>query len=79
MNLDETERSFIIEVTGLPGIQIVDNHEIAVDAGSIRPLSLTVAMPSETTATGIQPIHFRISAKHGPAISVTEKSSFVLP
>ena len=79
MNLDELERSFMIEVTGLPGIQIVDNQEVAVDAGSIRPLSLTVAMPGETASTGIQPIHFRISAKHDPALSVVEKSSFVLP
>ncbi len=79
MNLDETARSFSIEVTGPTGIQIVGNQEFAVDAGSIRPLALTVAMPSDTVASGIQPIHFRISAKHDPATTVEEKSSFVLP
>ncbi len=79
MNLDETARSFSIEVTGLPSIEIVGEHEFSVDAGSIRALSLTVAMPSDTAASGIQPIHFRISAKHDPATSVMEKSSFVLP
>ena len=79
MNLDETARSFRIEVTGLPDIGIVGEREFTVDAGSIRPLSLTVAMPSDSAARGIQPIRFRIAATHDPATSVMEKSSFVLP
>jgi cytochrome c oxidase accessory protein FixG len=79
MNLDETTRTFRIDVTGLPDIGIVGEHEFTVEAGSIRPLSLTLAMPGDTTKRGIQPIHFHISAKHDPALSVEEKSSFVLP
>ncbi len=79
MNLDETARNFKIEVTGLPDIGIVGEREFTVDAGSILPISLTVAMPSDSEARGIQPIHFRISATHAPATSVMEKSSFVLP
>jgi len=79
LNLDETARSFKVEVTGLPGIGIVGEREFSVDAGSIRPLSLTVAMPSDTEAKGIQPIHFQISATHDASTSVMEKSSFVLP
>ncbi|MCE1240144.1 MAG: cytochrome c oxidase accessory protein CcoG [Azonexaceae bacterium] len=79
MNLDETPRSFNIEVYGLPGIGIVGEHEFTVDAGSIRPLFLTVAMPADTPVSGIQPIRFRISALHDPATSVMERSSFVLP
>ena len=46
MNLDETTRTFSIDVSGLPGIGIVGEREFAVEAGSISPLSLTVAMPS---------------------------------
>ena len=79
MNLDETARNFKIEVTGLPDIGIVGERKFTVDAGSILPISLTVAMPSDSEARGIQPIHFRISATHAPATSVMEKSSFVLP
>lgn len=79
MNLDETARSFSIEVNGSPGIQIVGDREFTVDAGSIRPVFLTLAMSGNTVASGIQPIHFRISAKHDPGTSVMEKSSFVLP
>jgi cytochrome c oxidase accessory protein FixG len=79
MNLDEATRTFRIDVTGLADIDIVGEREFTVEAGSIRPLSLTVTMPSETTKRGIQPIHFHISAKHDPTLAVEEKSSFVLP
>ena len=79
MNLDETARSFTVEVDGQPGIELLGEREFSVEAGSIRPLFLTVAMPDNSQASGIQSIQFRISAKHDPAISVTEKSSFVLP
>lgn len=78
-NLDETPRRFTVDVKGLPGIGIVGEREFTVEAGSILPLSLTVGMPGDTSASGIQPIHFHVSAKHDPATVVVEKSSFVLP
>jgi cytochrome c oxidase accessory protein FixG len=79
MNLDEAPRDFTIEVSGLPDIKIVGQREFSVEPGSIRPLPITVAMPGDTGVSGIQPISFRIAAKHDPATSVEEKSSFVLP
>lgn len=79
MNLDETPRNFTITVSGLPGIRIVGEQVFEVGGGSIRPLSLTVAMPDNTAISGIQPIHFRITAQHDPVTVVDEKSSFALP
>lgn len=79
MNLEEHARRFHIEVTGLPGIGIVGDSEFTVDAGRIRPLLLTVAMPNDPHTHGIKPIQFRISSPHDSAHPVLEKSSFVLP
>jgi polyferredoxin len=79
MNLDDTPRRFSIGVDGLSGIAIVGNREFTVDAGTIRPLPITVTMPGNSSARGIQPIQFRIAADDDPSIAIEEKSSFVLP
>lgn len=79
MNLDEAPRNFIITVGGLPGIAVVGEQEFTVERGSIRPLFMTVAMPNNGEARGIQPIKFHIAAKDAPGIAVQEKSSFILP
>jgi polyferredoxin len=79
MNLAEEQRDFTVEVSGLPGLAIVGQHEFSAEAGSIRPVSLTVAMPAESAHSGIQPINFRITAKQEPTTQVVEKNSFALP
>lgn len=79
MNLDEKPRRFSIEVAGLPGLSIVGEKEFTVEAGSIRPLSLTLSLPGGAEQHGIQPIRFRVSATQDASISVTENSSFALP
>ena len=79
MNLDNVPRKFAIEVIGLPGVQIVGENEFSADSGSIRPVSITVSAPGDNHLSGIQPITFRIVAKHDPNTQVLEKSSFALP
>lgn len=79
INLAEEARDFTVEVDGLPGMAIVGARAFSAPSGSIQPVTLTVAVPSDTGRTGIQPISFRISARQDIASSVIEKSSFVLP
>ena len=82
INLDEAPRQFTIDVSGLPGIEIVGPREVTVASGSVRALPITVAAPAtrgEQRTGGSQPISFRIAAQHDPATAVEEKSSFVLP
>ena len=79
MNLDARPKRFTIDVSGLPGIGIVGEREFTVEAGSIRPLSLTIAMPGDSGLKGIQPIRFLVSASLDPTTAVSEKSSFALP
>ena len=79
MNRIEAPQSFVVEVSGVPGLEIIGQNEFATDAGSIRPIQLTLSAPAESGLSGIQPIQFRIAAKYSPSIHVLEKSSFVLP
>lgn len=79
MNLDDSPRRYRVEVGGLPGLEIVGAGEFTVDAGSIQPVSLTLAAPVARESSGIRPIEFGIVAVHDPAVRVREKSSFVLP
>ena len=79
MNRVEAPRNFVVEVSGMPGLEIVGQNEFATDAGGIRPVQLTLSAPAENALSGIQPIHFRITDKQSPATSVLEKSSFILP
>lgn len=78
MNLAEAPRDFMVEVSGLPGLEIVGEREFALEPGSIRAVSLTVAAPGDGTLGGIQPISFRITARQDATASVVEKSSFAL-
>lgn len=78
-NLDDAPRQFVVEVSGVPGIEVVGERAFAVAAGSVRPVSLTLSAPGDTPMSGVRPITFRIAARHDAARSVQEPSSFILP
>lgn len=79
MNLSEVPRDFIIRVAGMPGARIVGEERFTAEPGSIRPVSVTVAAPSDSSLSGIQPMLFSIQAADDRSIEVVEKSSFILP
>ncbi|AKU10292.1 4Fe-4S ferredoxin [Azoarcus sp. CIB] len=78
-NLDDAPREFVVDVSGVPGIEVVGERAFAVAAGSVRPVSLTLSAPAGTPLSGVRPITFRIAAGHDAARSVQEPSSFILP
>ncbi|WP_347250235.1 cytochrome c oxidase accessory protein CcoG [Zoogloea sp.] len=78
-NLAEMPRDFEVEVSGLPGIQLVGARRFAGEAGSIRAVQVTVAAPADGGRSGARPITFQVRAADDPATRVTEKSTFVLP
>lgn len=79
MNLSEVPRDFVVRIAGIPGAQIVGQERFTAEPGSIRPVSLTVAAPSDRGLSGIQAMDFLIEAVDDPAIKVVERSSFALP
>ena len=78
MNLAEAPRDFTVEVSGLPGLEIVGERHFASEPGSIRAVSLTVSAPGDGELRGIQPISFHIKARQDPASELVEPSSFAL-
>ncbi|MBL8458023.1 MAG: cytochrome c oxidase accessory protein CcoG, partial [Zoogloea sp.] len=78
-NLAETPRDFEVEVSGLPGIELVGARRFAGEAGSIRAVQVTVAAPADGGPSGARPITFQVRATDDPSTRVTEKSTFVLP
>ncbi|NMF90320.1 cytochrome c oxidase accessory protein CcoG [Aromatoleum petrolei] len=78
-NLDDAPREFVVDVSGVPGIEVVGERAFAVAAGSVRPVSLTLSAPGDTPLSGVRPITFRIAAAHDAARNVREPSSFILP
>jgi len=79
MNLDDVPHEYHVAVSGLPGIQVIGADRFAVEPGSIKPVSLTVATSNEGSQSGIQPIRFEIKAIGVPATRIEEKSAFALP
>ncbi|MCC4117992.1 cytochrome c oxidase accessory protein CcoG [Aromatoleum toluclasticum] len=78
-NLDDAPREFVVEVSGVPGIEVVGERVFAVAAGSVRPVSLTLSAPGGTALSGVRPITFRIAATHDATRKVLEPSRFILP
>lgn len=78
-NLAEMPREFVVGVAGIPGARIVGETRFATGPGSIRAVSLTVAVPSGSGMSGIQPLRFSIEAADDRSIQSIEKTSFVLP
>lgn len=78
-NLAERPRDFEVEVSGLPGIELVGTRRFAGEAGSIRAVQVTVAAPADGGPSGARPITFQVRAADDPSTRVTEKSTFVLP
>lgn len=79
MNLDGAAHRYRIEVQGLPGIRLMSNELVTVEAGTIRSVPVTVALAAPSTPRGIQPIRFRVIAEDEASIAADEKSSFALP
>ena len=80
INMEEAPRQFKIGVSGLSGLRIEGPTEFVVDPGSVRPVTLTLSSPLESTsAGGVQPITFETVAAHDDSLRVREKSTFILP
>ena len=78
MNATEQMQSYVIQVKGLEGAQILPDVPIAIDPASSRWLPLRVQVPPGL-ATGSHPISFVISSQAAPANAVVEKSVFLVP
>src|SRR5262249_43702480 len=85
MNATEATQRYRLRVDGRPGLAIGSRPDFTVDPADARWVAVRVQLPPEGAsglAPGAHPIHFmidRLEAGETSPVTVTEKSTFVLP
>jgi cytochrome c oxidase accessory protein FixG len=78
MNATEATQQFRIGVSGLPGLQVVSENDIAIASTQARWVAVRVQGAMDGAAPGSHPIYFEIAAQSGIG-KVTEKAAFIVP
>jgi polyferredoxin len=77
MNTTEAERRFEVRAAGLPGIHVVSEPSVAVDAAASRMVPVRVRVPPGA-APGTHAIEFVVTALDDEGVAVREKSVFIV-
>ena len=78
MNATESTQSYRIAATGLPGLKLVSESAVSVNATETRWVPVTLQLPYEAAIAGSHKIYFEVEAINSPG-RVTEKSIFLVP
>jgi cytochrome c oxidase accessory protein FixG len=78
MNTAEAERRFEVRAEGMPGIHVVSEPSVAVDAAASRMVPIRVRVPPGDARPGTHPIEFVVSAIGVEGVAVREKSVFIV-
>lgn len=78
MNATEQVQSYVVQVRGLEGAQILPDVAVAIDPASARWLPIRVQVPPGLSS-GSHPISFVITSQADPDKSLVEKSVFLVP
>jgi cytochrome c oxidase accessory protein FixG len=79
MNTAETRHSFRIKVSGIDGIRLANDAEVALDGASTRAVAVRVQAERGALAKGSHEIAFELTAADQPALQVHEKAVFIVP
>ncbi len=78
MNATEADQRFHIAVSGLPGVAVASDADVAIAATESRWVAVRVQAPYDAAPAGSHAIAFVVSAP-GIAAQVSEKSVFIVP
>ena len=78
MNATESTQSYRIAATGLPGLKLMSEAAVSVNATESRSVPVTLQLPYEAAKAGSHEIHFEVQAIDSPG-RVIEKSIFLVP
>jgi cytochrome c oxidase accessory protein FixG len=79
MNATEQPQRYRISATGLEGLVLASEAEVAVGPAESRWVAVRLQAPYGVAAPGSHPIHFDIRAVSGDEARVSEKSAFLVP
>ncbi len=79
MNTTELVQRYSLAVSGMEGIELVDNQPVEVGSAKNHELTVVVRVPPESGKKGANTIHFQIAAEGAASLAVNEKASFLMP
>jgi cytochrome c oxidase accessory protein FixG len=79
MNMAETPRTFDLNITGLPGVQIVGERRITVEGAQTQEVTLPVRAPINVGEPGANKLFFEVSSEDIPGLKLREKTIFFVP
>jgi cytochrome c oxidase accessory protein FixG len=78
MNATEQPQRYRVSASGLEGLVLASDAEVAVGPAESRWIAVRLQIPYGAAAPGSHPVHFNIAAVSGEA-RVSEKSAFLVP
>lgn len=79
MNVSEQQHRYRISVTGIDGITLVGDSEVAVEPAKTSSFTYAVRVPPEAAPKGSHTIYFDVKAQDNEKIAVHEKTTFLVP
>ena len=79
MNTAERSQRFVVTVDGLPDAKIDRGDQISAEPASTAASSVAVRIPLDSAKPGSHTIRFKIQSEQNAAVSVTEKTVFLVP
>lgn len=78
MNRAEQDRTFQIEVEGIPGMELLSDSQVFIEAGGIKSLPATLIAPAANVSGGVA-IQFSITGLDNSEVKTVEDARFFGP
>ncbi len=78
INADEAPRRYVVEASGLPGLEVVLPQAIEVPAASTRAYPVLLRLNPAGIATGSHPVTFHVRDADRPEVRADESSRFYI-
>lgn len=78
-NATETQHRYQLAVSGIEGIRVASDTEVAIDAVADRWIVVRLQAPYGAAASGSHPVQLDVRAVDDPSIQVSAKTTFLVP
>ena len=79
MNAEETKSTYEVEVTGISGVRIVNEHVVEIPGATDKSFPVRVEIPAGVEEAGSHKIKFIVNDQSNAKIVVSEKAVFLVP
>ena len=79
INMDEQVHTYRLEVEGIPGLVLVDENEITVEAGTVQDKPIRLRVYEDNLQERSSHIIFKLTAVDDRTLTITEEARFLGP